>query len=185
VPSKRATLTLFSQISTASPAKVASKHKLVFPGSHSPFGTQSVDSGSSQTHDIEYTLGSTNGAYDAEQELLTLAETASPRMQTTTSPQQAEMTAYGASVRKALRICDPPTSYDGNTPIDEAVVLDSSTRKTPLIGILLTSKQNHDEATLILYKSCTFLFEDFDLSVKFIDATSFEYLKHIRKIARP
>jgi len=137
-------------------SQVASKHRLVFPGSHSPFGTQSVDSAS---------------------------KTASPKMQTTTSLQQAEMTAYGASVRKALRICVPRTSQDVNTPTDEAVVLDSSTCKTPLIGILLASKQNHDEATSILYKSCTFLFEDFDLSVKFINATSFENLKHIRKIA--
>lgn len=129
---------------------VATKYRLVYPGTHSPFGTQDSDDFSKNA-----------------------PQTADNEDDQVNDPQQAEMTAYGSSVRKSLRMYDAPVSGS-----QEAV-----SRKTCLSRILLTSKQNYEEAASYLYKSCTFLFEDFELSTKFLTTTSFENLKHITKIA--
>lgn len=131
-------------------SQVASKYRLIYPGLNSRFGAQD-DAPSTDDHgDQDHPAG------------------------------QTEMTAYGASVRKSLRLFDPPAT---TTSDDEAVVLEPSPIKNSAIGILLTSKQNCKEALPFLYGASTFLFEDFDLSVKFFNTTSFENLKRIRKIA--
>jgi hypothetical protein len=66
--------------------------------------------------------------------------------------------------------------------LSEEVFNALSYRKTCLAGILLASKQNYEEAVPFLYKSCTFLFEDFELSTKFLSAVSPGNLKHITKV---
>jgi predicted AAA+ superfamily ATPase len=55
--------------------------------------------------------------------------------------------------------------------------LQPSTQKTSLSGILLASKQNYEEAAPFLYKRCTFHFEDFELSMKFLNAVKLDNLK--------
>jgi hypothetical protein len=64
----------------------------------------------------------------------------------------------------------------------EAFLSALSYRKTCLADILLVSKQNYEEAVPFLYRSCTFLFEDFELSTKFLSAVSPGNLKHITKV---
>jgi hypothetical protein len=51
-----------------------------------------------------------------------------------------------------------------------------------LTGILYANKQICDEAAPHLYKSCTFLFEDLDLSKRFLETVSSANLESIRSI---
>jgi hypothetical protein len=151
--------------------------QVIYPGTHSPFGTQDADNTSKNA---------TQTAGNDDDQII--------------APQQAELSAYGASVRKSLRWCDPASVLDtqqsrndGSPAVsnddraneeanEEAVIIRSSARKTNLIGILLASKQTYEEAAPFLYKSCTFLFEDFEFSTKFLKAVSPSNLKRITKI---
>jgi hypothetical protein len=155
--------------------------QVIYPGTHSPFGTQDADNTSKNTPQTV--------DYDYE------------------DPQHAELSAYGASVRKSLRWYDPATVSTSEKAIgeaavkplddspaigsdhqnndeanEEAVIIKSSARKTNLIGILLASKRTYEEAAPFLYKSCTFFFEDFEFSTKFLKAVSPGNLKRITKI---
>jgi hypothetical protein len=96
----------------------------------------------------------------------------------------------GAQSRMRSRKYDAPASSSHDEANNEAAleletvaIKLSSTRKTCLSGILLASKQDYEETAPFLYKACTFFFEDFDLSTKFLTAVSFSNLKHITKMA--
>ena len=185
-----------------STSQITSRHRVIYPGSHPSFGAKIVDS-----------------HVDPDSE-----------------PEQAEMTAYGAAVRKSLRaygdpassnkVNDEPAALETTTrknwlssiPLasccgarctkrssrhdsppaistdqeadneatevnDEAVVINSFVSNTCLTGILLVSKQNYNEAAKYLYRSCTFHFEDFELTTKFIRAVRSDTLEHINRIA--
>jgi hypothetical protein len=184
-----------------STSQITSKYRVIYPGSHPTFGANVVDSYADQVDE----------------------------------PEQAEMAAYDASVRKGLRAYDAPisssnkandeaavepstvnsclsgillaaccgvryrkrshkydhpaigTDHEANEEatevIDEAVVNNTSANKTSLSGILLASRQNYEEAAPFLYKRCTLHFEDFELSLKFLNVVNFDHLKHVAKIA--
>jgi hypothetical protein len=192
-------------------SQVATKYdRLIYPGTHSPFGSQDADN----TRNTPQTVDN-----DGEDQV--------------NGPQHAELSSYGASVRKSLRWYDPATvsasdhaneetvvsklsmlkgcldgillaaccgapsrkqSRDGTSPAissseegdeqtnEQTVVIRSSARKTYQSGILLASKQTHEEAAPFFYKSFTFLFEDFALSVKFLNAVNPGNLRHITKV---
>jgi hypothetical protein len=194
-------------------SQIATKFdRVIYPGTHSPFGTQDADSISNNT---PQTAG-----YDVDD-------------QQVNPPQHAELSAYGASVRKSLRAHDHVpipisdaandeavanrsilkrclrgvlravccsalsrnqsrndasqaimSTEEGNEEAanEETVVIRSSARKACLPGILFVSKKNYEEAVPFLYKSPTFLFEDFELSIKFLNAVSPSNLKEITKV---
>jgi hypothetical protein len=71
--------------------------QVIYPGTHSPFGTQDADNTSKNA---------TQTAGNDDDQII--------------APQQAELSAYGASVRKSLRWYDPASVRD--TANDEAVV---------------------------------------------------------------
>jgi hypothetical protein len=152
--------------------------QVIYPGTHSPFGTQDADNTSKNA--------TQTAVNDDDDQII--------------APQQAELSAYGASVRKSLCWCDhasvldtQQSRNDGSPAVsnddgaieeanEEAVIIRSSARKTNLIDILLASKQTYEEAATFLYKSCTFLFEYFEFSTKFLKAVSTGNLKRITKI---
>jgi hypothetical protein len=191
-------------------SQVATKYdRVIYPGTHSPFGSQDADNTSSNTPQT----------FDSDDDQVN-------------PPQHAELSFYGASVRNSLRwfapatvstsdqtneavvakpstvvgwltsilraICcclqfcnpsrmheSPATNSDDGVneqANEETVAIRSSARKTCLAGILLVSKQNYEEAVPFLYKSCTFLFEDFELSTKFLSAVSPGSLRHITNV---
>jgi hypothetical protein len=183
-----------------STTQVTSRYRVIYPGSHPTFGAKIVDSHATQSDEPEqaemaaYGASVRNGlrmfgtpaAGDKVNSKARALET-STRKNWLSSILLA--TCCGAQLRKRSRKDDPPAvsssdeaNDEATEALDEAVVINTSASKTNLSGILPASKQNYEEAAPFLYKSCTVLFEDFDLSTKFSNAVSFDNLKHVTSI---
>jgi hypothetical protein len=174
-------------------SQITSKYRVIYPGSHPSFGAKVVDSHANPVNEPEQAEMTAYGAsvrnglrmYDTPAAGNKVND-GSPTLETSTRKNWLSSillaTCCGAQLRKRSQKYDPPAISADHEANDEIVVINTSTNKTSLSGVLLASKQNYEEAAQFLYKSCTILFEDFDLSTKFLSAASFDNLKHVTRI---
>jgi hypothetical protein len=92
-------------------------------------------------------------------------------------PKNPEMTAQVAS-KYVSKYPGSYATFGGHATAPTKITNWSQSRT----GILYTNKQISSEAVPYLYQSCTFLFEDLDLSKKFLDIVSPSNLELVRSI---
>jgi len=185
-------------------SQLASKYRVVHSGFNSSFRAQGVDSHADTVDEPELAEMAAYGA-SVRKGLRAYDDPASSNRVNDLAPVLETSTRRNWFNRILLVLCcgawllkqfrepfrkrrqyEPSTINTNHETTDEAneatIAIKTSARKTSMSGLLLASKQNYQEAAPILYKSCTFLFEDFELSIEFLDAVSFDNLKHITKV---
>ena len=185
-------------------SELASKYRVIYPGSHSSFPSQGVDSYADTVNEPElaemaaYGVSVRRGlrAYDDPASTNRVNDGATALETSTRKKWLNRIMLVMCCGTRFLKQCREPfrkrrqydcarinTNHETTNEANEATMgIETSVRKISLCGILLVSKQNYQEAAPVLYKSCTILFEDFELSTEFLNAVSFDNLKHITKV---